>query len=213
MQISVFDLDHTLVKHNTPLLLYHYLIHTKFYHPMSILHTLYYAMCHYFFNLSLQELHKRVFEHFLKGTALSSIQKRIQLFLSQDFYRFLYYPALFRLRLAQHKGHHTVILSNSPSFLVAPIAHYLGVDTWHSSIYSVDNKGIFTAIDSTLLGEGKALYIQNFTKKLQIDVKQVTAYSDSIHDLPLLSIVGKAIVVNPNAKMKKISQEKSWEVI
>jgi len=213
MQISAFDLDHTLVKHNTNLLFYHYLIHKRFYRPISIFPALYYAMRYHFFNLSIQELHKKVFQYFLKGISLTSVQREVKLFLSQNFYRFLYCPALSRLRLAQHEGHYTIILSNSPSFLVAPIAYYLNVDEWRASIYSVDEEGRFTAIDSILLGKEKALYIQKLAKNFRVNIAQVTAYSDNIQDLPFLSVAGKAIVVNPNAKMKKIAQKKSWEVI
>jgi len=213
MQISAFDLDHTLVGTNTSLLFYRYLIQRGFYRPISILRTAYYSIRHYFFDLSLNALHEKVFERFLKGTPLSLVQEEVEKFLQEDFYRFLYYPTFSRLRLAQHEGHHTVILSNGPSFLVGPIAEYLGVSEWGSSVYSIDNEGKFNSIDTILLGEGKAFYIQNLAKRFKIDPKKVTAYSDSIQDLPFLSVAGKAIVVNPDSKMKKISQEKFWEVI
>ncbi len=213
MQISAFDLDHTLVGKNSSLLFYRYLIERGIYRHISILRTFVYSMRHYFFDLSLKELHEKVFERFLKGTPLALVQEEVKRFLNKDFYRFLYYPTFSRLRLAQHEGHHTVILSNGPSFLVGPIADYLGVSEWGSSMYSVDKEGKFNRIDSILLGEGKASYIRQLTQKFKTDLQEVTVYSDSIEDLPFLSIGGKAVVVNPDSKMKKISQEKLWEVI
>jgi len=213
MKISAFDLDHTLVSTNSGLLFYRYLIERGFYRPTSILRTFLYSLRYYFFDLSLTELHEKVFERFLKGSALSKVEEEVEKFLKKDFFRFLYYPTLARLRLAQHEGHHTVILSNGPSFLVGPIAEYLGVSEWGSSVYSVDREGNFNSIDSILLGDGKASYIQKLTERFQTDLHKVTAYSDSIQDLPLLSIAGKAVVVNPNAKMKRISKERLWEVL
>ena len=213
MQISAFDLDHTLVGTNSSLLFYRYLIRRGIYPLFSLLRTSLYSIRHYFFDLSLSALHERVFERFLKGFPLSIVQEEVKRFLQNDFYRFLYYPTFSRLRSAQHQGHRTVILSNGPSFLVGPIAHYLDVDEWSSSVYSTDNKGFFRSVDSVLLGEGKASYIQNLAKRFQTDLQKVTAYSDSIHDLPFLSIAGKAVVVNPDGRMRKISQEKLWEVI
>ncbi|NGX51268.1 MAG: putative hydrolase [Chlamydiae bacterium] len=213
MKISAFDLDHTLVRTNSGLLFYRYLIERGFYRPTSIFRSFLYSLRYYFFDLSLTELHEKVFERFLKGSALSKVEEEVENFLKKDFFRFLYYPTLARLRLAQHEGHHTVILSNGPSFLVGPIAEYLGVSEWGSSVYSVDREGKFNSIDSILLGEGKASYIQKLTERFQTDLQKVTAYSDSIQDLPLLSIAGRAVVVNPNAKMKKISRERLWEVL
>ena len=213
MQISAFDLDHTLIGTNSSLLFYRYLVKRGLYSPTSILRTLTYSLRHYFLDLSLSALHEKVFERFLRGTSLAMVQKEVAQFLAKDFYRFLYYPSFARLRMAQHAGHHTVILSNGPSFLVGPIADYLGVNEWGSSHYSVDNEGMFKSIDSILLGEGKASYLNSLTKKFKIDLKKVTAYSDSALDLPFLSVAGKAVVVNPDSKMKKISQENLWEVI
>lgn len=213
LQISAFDLDHTLVGTNSSLLFYRYLIERGFYRHTSLIRTALYSLRHHFFNLSLTELHEKVFERFLKGAALSMVQEEVEQFLKKDFYRFLYYPTFARLRLAQHKGHHTVILSNGPSFLVGPIADYLGVSEWGSSMYATDNDGKFSAIDSILLGEGKANYIKKLTQQFKTNLQGVTAYSDSIQDLPFLDVAGKAIVVNPDSKMKKISQERLWEVI
>ncbi|MCB1080904.1 MAG: HAD-IB family hydrolase [Chlamydiia bacterium] len=213
MQISAFDLDHTLVGTNSSLLFYRYLIERGIYRHASILRTFIYSMRHYFFDLTLKELHEKVFERFLKGAPLALVQEEVKRFLKKDFYRFLYYPTFSRLRLAQHEGHHTVILSTGPSFLVGPIADYLGVSEWGSSMYSVDKEGKFNGIDSIFLGEGKASYIRQLTQKFKTDFQEVTVYSDSIEDLPFLSIGGKAVVVNPGFKMKKISQEKLWEVI
>ena len=213
LQISAFDLDHTLLDTNSSALLYRYFVKKGFYLPISLIRTTLYTLRHYFFDLSLSQLHQKIFEKFLKGTPLSIVQEIVRQFLKDDFYRFLYPPTLGRLRLAQHQGHHTVILSNGPSFLVGPIAEYLGVNEWGSSIYSTDRYGKFNAITSILLGEGKASYLKKMVQKFQTDLKRVTAYSDSIQDLPFLRIAGKAVVVNPDAKMKKISKKNLWEVI
>lgn len=158
-------------------------------------------------------LHEKVFERFLKGAPLSLVQEEISQFLKKDFYRFLYYPSFERLRRAQHQGHHTVILSNGPSFIVGPIAEYLEVNEWHSSHYSINNEGNFEAVESILLGEGKADCINHLTKELKITSKQVTAYSDSDLDLPFLQSAGTPVAANPNSKLLRVSRKNAWEII
>jgi len=163
--------------------------------------------------MELQELHRKVFRRFLQGQSLQRIEAEVESFLEADFYRYLYIPAFARLRRAQHEGHHTVIISNSPSFLVEPIARYLGVPEWYSSEYLTDEKGALKEVGSILLGDGKATYLHKIIRKLKTKREKVTAYSDSMIDLPFLYAAGKAIVVNPSGKMRKISEEQDWEVI
>ena len=43
--------------------------------------------------------------------------------------------------------------------------------------------------------------------------KDVTFYSDSINDLPLLEAVDFPKAVNPDAMLEKISLERGWEII
>lgn len=158
-------------------------------------------------------LHEKVFEKFLKGAPLSLVQEEVSQFLKKDFYRFLYYPTFERLRRAQHQGHHTVILSNGPSFIVGPIAEYLEVNEWYSSHYAVNNEGNFETVESILLGEGKAHCINQMTEKLDITPDYVTAYSDSDLDLPFLQSAGTPVAANPNTKLLKVSRKNAWEII
>ncbi|MCB1081763.1 MAG: HAD family phosphatase [Chlamydiia bacterium] len=212
-RIAAFDLDHTLVSSNSSALFYRYLISKGFFRSISLVRTALYSLRHHFFDLSLTKLHEKVFDRFLKGAPLSLVQEEVTQFLKKDFYRFLYFPTFERLRRAQHQGHHTVILSNGPSFIVGPIAEYLEVNEWHSSEYGVDEEGKFKAIDSILLGEEKAKRIHTLAEKHQVPADLITAYSDSHLDLPFLEAAGVPVAVNPNGKLRKISQEKKWEVI
>ncbi len=212
-QISAFDLDHTLVSSNSSLLFYRYLITKGFYRPLSILRTLFYSIRHHYFNLSLTDLHILAFDEFLKGAPLKLVQEEVTQFLKKDFYRFLYYPTFSRLRRAQHAGHHTVILSNGPSFIVGPIAEYLEVNEWRSSHYGVDEEGNFDKVESILLGQDKANYIKKLIEKLKTKAQEVTAYSDSDLDLPFLEAAGTPVAVRPNSKLRKISEQNAWEIL
>ena len=212
-QISAFDLDHTLISSNSSLLFYRYLIAKGLYHPITLIETLFYALRHRFLSLSLTSLHQKVFDRFLKGTPLSFVQEEVVKFLEKDFYSFIYYPTFERLRWAQHRGHYTVILSNAPSFIVGPISDYLEVNQWCASHYSVDEKGNFEAIESILVGEDKARCLCEIIQALEVSPEEVTAYSDSHLDLPFLLSAGRAVAVNPNAKLLKICKENFWEII
>lgn len=212
-RVGAFDLDHTLIKRNTSALFYYYLIKKGVFHPAAVLRSFVYSFRHHFFNLGIKQVHERVFNKFLKGMSLSFLDEHVQGFLKEDFFKHIYYPAFKELRQAQYAGHHTVILSASPSFLVGAIAEYFGVFHWSSSEYRLDKEGRLSQIDSVLLGDEKAQYLKELVKELGTDLSLVTAYSDSIVDLPFLLTAGKGVVVNPRKTMRQLSKKYQFDVI
>ena len=86
------------------------------------------------------------------------------------------------------------------------------VSDWYSSHYTVNKEGKFEAVESILLGDGKAKYIHQMTKSLNIARERVIAYSDSDLDLPFLYSAGVPVAANPNAKLLKVSKKNAWEI-
>jgi phosphoserine phosphatase len=61
--------------------------------------------------------------------------------------------------------------------------------------------------------EGKVLSMREVAERDQIDLAASYAYSDSESDLPMLRAVRYAVVVNPDATLRRIALEEGWEVI
>lgn len=61
--------------------------------------------------------------------------------------------------------------------------------------------------------EGKVLSMRELTDREGISLELSYAYSDSESDLPMLRAVGHAVVVNPDAMLRRIASEEGWEVI
>ncbi|HSW86035.1 MAG TPA: HAD-IB family hydrolase [Rhabdochlamydiaceae bacterium] len=213
MKLSVFDLDHTLVQGNSSYQFCRYLIRRK---ALPISSLFYSAACylkHHFYGMSLFDMHQNIFNKFLIGRSLDFIEKHVEIFVEQYLPHALYMPAVAELKLAQHLGHHTVILSNSPSFVVGAIAKFLGVKEWAATEYGVDKDQRLYKISSVMQGEEKASFVRQFSKHMGIKKEDITAYSDSHLDLPFLLSAGNAVAVNPNRKLHKLSQKKHWKVI
>jgi hypothetical protein len=45
-----------------------------------------------------------------------------------------------------------------------------------------------------------------------LDLSRCAAYSDSTNDLPMLSLVGHPVAVNPDSDLKHVAREKGWEI-
>ena len=163
--------------------------------------------------MSLAQLHDKVFEHLLKGRLLETIEQHVEPFLQDYLFSRIYPPAIAKLRLAQHLGHYTLILSNSPSFLVEKIAQLLGVNEWRATEYAVDKELKLCHIASIMQGKEKASCVQEIAGRLCISKEEITAYSDSFLDLPFLLTAGTPIAVNPDRKLRRFSEEHQWAIL
>jgi HAD superfamily hydrolase (TIGR01490 family) len=61
--------------------------------------------------------------------------------------------------------------------------------------------------------EGKVLSMREVAERDAIDLHASFAYSDSESDLPMLRAVRHAVVVNPDAALRRIATAEGWEVI
>jgi HAD superfamily hydrolase (TIGR01490 family) len=61
--------------------------------------------------------------------------------------------------------------------------------------------------------EGKVLAMQEVAARDGIELAASYAYSDSESDLPMLRAVGKAVVVNPDAALRRIALQEGWEIV
>lgn len=211
--ISVFDLDRTLISSNCSVHFCRYLVSKRILAPSTLLHSALYYFRHTFLDLSLSELHRLVFDRFLQGLELERLEKEVDPFLELYLKKALYLPAYRELLRAQHLGHYTMILSNSPHFLVKKIAHVLGACRWEATEYAVDKEQRLCHIASIMQGEDKSSCVLKAAEELGVAPMQVTAYSDSIWDLPLLLAAGKAVAVRPDRKLRKLALEHEWKIL
>jgi hypothetical protein len=45
-----------------------------------------------------------------------------------------------------------------------------------------------------------------------LDLQRCTAYSDSANDIPMLSVVGTAVAVNPDPELRETARARGWEI-
>jgi HAD superfamily hydrolase (TIGR01490 family) len=77
---------------------------------------------------------------------------------------------------------------------------------------SVD--GVYTGrlVGDILHGEAKAQAVRALAEREGLDLARCTAYSDSANDIPMLSLVGHAVAVNPDPELRRAARERGWEV-
>jgi putative phosphoserine phosphatase / 1-acylglycerol-3-phosphate O-acyltransferase len=68
-------------------------------------------------------------------------------------------------------------------------------------------------IASIMQGEDKASRVLKGAEQLGVASSQITAYSDSIWDLPLLLAAGEAVAVRPDRKLRSIARQAEWNIL
>lgn len=212
-QVHAFDLDHTLIRANASFQFGLFLYRQGIFGALKMLHLLRYYASHKAFGTPIFDLHQRSFRALFLGRDSHEMSQHVDTFLDETLVQLWYAPAVSRLRDAQNAQHVTAIFSSSPDFLVKPIARRLGVHHWAASQYAVDHKGLFSSVDKVLEGSDKATLLHDLVRQWEITPSESIAYSDSHLDLPFLQAAGRAIVVNPDRKLKAISLQKAWEII
>lgn len=129
--------------------------------------------------------------------------------------------ALNVVRSYKEQGVETAIVTATHRFPVEPIAEIFGVDRLIASQGEVDVNGEFTGgwLYHTFK-EGKVVAVKELLKEKGLteeDLSEVAFYSDSINDLPLLSLVsehkGEAVAVNPDPQLLEIAKQKGWKIM
>jgi HAD superfamily hydrolase (TIGR01490 family) len=121
--------------------------------------------------------------------------------------------ALDLIREHRAAGRRVYIVSASPEEIVAPLAHYLGVDEAIATRAEIDDQGRYTGrVDFYSYGPFKAVAMQEVAAARGIDLSESYAYSDSATDIPMLEVVGHPVAVNPDRELARVAAERAWEV-
>ncbi len=113
--------------------------------------------------------------------------------------------------LNKHASDKCLITSGTLSFLVKEISNEFGIDDYFGTEAEV-KEGSYT---------GKVFGHPNFSEEKVRRIKDwigsqsfelIYAYSDSIHDLPLLEFSDCPIAVNPDDRLLEIAQSNGWNI-
>jgi HAD superfamily hydrolase (TIGR01490 family) len=110
-------------------------------------------------------------------------------------------------------GQRVWLVTATPLELATIIAQRLEL-TGALGTVSESQDGIYTGhlVGEVLHGEAKAHAIRALAEHEDLDLSRCVAYSDSINDIPMLSLVGRAVAVNPDSALRAEAKERGWEI-
>ncbi|MGJ6965031.1 HAD family hydrolase [Streptosporangium sp. G11] len=110
-------------------------------------------------------------------------------------------------------GQRVWLVTATPVELARVIAQRLGLTGALGTVAETEN-GVYTGrlVGDLLHGPAKAEAVRALARREGLDLSRCSAYSDSANDLPLLSLVGHATAINPDAELRDFARLNSWDI-
>ncbi|MFI6760426.1 HAD family hydrolase [Micromonospora sp. NPDC050417] len=110
-------------------------------------------------------------------------------------------------------GQRVWLVSAAPVEIGRVIATRLGLTGAIGTVAEVQD-GAYTGrlVGDLMHGPAKADAVRQLAAVEQLDLARCVAYSDSSNDLPMLSVVGRAVAINPDNALRQTARMRGWEV-
>ncbi|MDP3712937.1 MAG: HAD-IB family hydrolase [Mycobacteriales bacterium] len=110
-------------------------------------------------------------------------------------------------------GQRVWLVTATPVELARIIAKRLGLTGALGTVSEVQD-GLYTGrlVGEPLHGPAKAEAVRALAEREGLDLSRCTAYSDSSNDVPMLSLVGHAVAVNPDTALREQARARGWVI-
>jgi HAD superfamily hydrolase (TIGR01490 family) len=118
--------------------------------------------------------------------------------------------------IAQGKkiGHRQVVLTGALDFTIEKLMDHLGIDDYVANrLEFVNGYATGRVLPPVMASATKAKWIREYAERENVNLSKSYAYSDSISDLPMLSIVGHPVAVNPDFRLKQTALQHDWAIL
>ncbi|TFV53323.1 HAD-IB family hydrolase [Blastococcus sp. TF02A-35] len=110
-------------------------------------------------------------------------------------------------------GQRVWLVTATPVELASIIAKRLGLTGALGTVAEVvDGQYTGRLVGEMMHGPAKAEAVLALAEREGLDLSRCTAYSDSANDLPMLSLCGTAVAVNPDTELRAAAKARGWTI-
>lgn len=209
---AFFDFDSTIVHGDSIIPFTRFLIARGFPTLPQMLHIAWAVFLHHARAYTNDDV-KRVFARQFAGYDIAVVDA-----LCREFNERQLAPRVFakaRDSIAHHRGqgHRVVIASASLTCYLDAFGRQLGADDVIGTVLE-QRDGAYTGRLATpnCIKAEKLNRLRALPGFDEIDLAASYAYSDHIYDLPMLELVGHPVLVNPEPRLRAVSEQRKWPV-
>ncbi|MGD0839495.1 MAG: HAD family phosphatase [Polyangia bacterium] len=140
-------------------------------------------------------------------------------YLSEELFEKVIKPAIYPgayplIQKSRQLGLRQVLVTGAVDFTAAPLVRHLGLDDMVTNrLEFVDGKATGRLRPPVMAAATKASWIRIYAEREGLHLSECYSYSDSMSDLPMLSIVGHPTVVNPDIRLKNTARQHDWPIL
>ncbi len=141
---------------------------------------------------------------FLKGRTVDEMADLSRAFFREEYLTHIYEDARNELWALRSQGMKIVIVSASPDVYMQVLPEFIPVDAVLATCCETDGHGRYTGkVGVNCKGAEKVRRIEKYLKAsgFVLDMKCSAAYGDSPSDADMMSLVNRAVLVNPKKKL------------
>ena len=161
---------------------------------------------------------RNVFNELFFQSYKGESQDRLRYF-SEELFEDVLKPAIYpgtKELIAQSKkiGQRQIVISGALDFTIEKLVDYLGIEEYAANrLEFVNGYATGRILPPVMASATKAKWMREYAEKNDINLSESYAYSDSISDLPMLSIVGHPVAVNPDFRLKQTAMQHDWAIL
>jgi HAD superfamily hydrolase (TIGR01490 family) len=208
---ALFDMDNTLLRGDTGMSWTRFLYRRGDLPASMVAKVVYWSALYKLAVLDMEAVVTRLVAD-LAGDSEAEMIEKCAVWYREDVER-LVAPAA-RVAIEHHRaaGHTIVLATGSTIYAARPVAAGVAIEHVLATELEVDDRGSFTGKPAALcFGRHKVTLVEAWAAREGVDLAQSYFYSDSYNDLPMLERVGTAIVVNPDARLRRHARKNGWQ--
>ena len=135
--------------------------------------------------------------------------------LFEDVIRPAVFPGAYELiEKSRSMGLRQVVITGALDLSVKPLMEHLNITEYVTNRLEFVN-GVATGrlLPPVMAAATKASWIRIFSEREGISLSDSYAYTDSMSDLPMLSIVGHPAVINPDMRLRQTALHHDWPIL
>ncbi len=164
------------------------------------------------------QYNRRVFNDMLFKHYKGESEDRLR-YLSEEIFADVLKPNIFSgapelIAKSRSLGLRQVVVTGAVDMMVKQLMDYLKVDDYVANrLEFVNGRATGRLLPPILASATKASWIRTYAEREAINLNDSYAYTDSMSDLPMLSVVGHPAVVNPDRRLRVTALHHDWPIL
>ena len=161
---------------------------------------------------------RRVFNDLLFKRYKGESEDRLR-YLADELFEEMLKPNIFAgapelIAKSRSLGLRQIVVTGAVDIMVKRLIDYLGVDDYVANrLEFVNGRATGRLLPPVLASATKASWMRTYAEREGISLSNSYAYTDSMSDLPMLSIVGHPAVVNPDMRLRTTAIHHDWPIL